>query len=166
MELFLIRHGIAGDRDPVKYPDDEKRPLTEKGRSKTQEVAQSLANIGLRFDLMLTSPLLRAHQTAEILQKIGLCDRLEEFTALAPDGDIQVWINWWLESRYNRDNSSIALVGHQPDLGNWAEMLVWGSPKEKLVVKIAGVIGLLLPNGENPLGNSELFLLTSPKWLT
>jgi phosphohistidine phosphatase len=166
MELFLIRHGIAGDRDPVKYPDDEKRPLTEKGRSKTQEVAQSLANIGLRFDLMLTSPLLRAHQTAEILQKIGLCDRLEEFTALAPDGDIQVWINWWLESRYNRDNSSIALVGHQPDLGNWAEMLVWGSPKEKLVVKKAGVIGLLLPNGENPLGNSELFLLTSPKWLT
>ncbi|WP_175561132.1 phosphohistidine phosphatase SixA [Hydrococcus rivularis] len=165
MELYLIRHGIAGDRDPLKYPNDEERPLTDKGRLRTQQVAQRLYDIGVRFDLILTSPLVRAYQTAEILQKAGLCDRLEEFAALAPDGDVRVWANWWLESRYNKGNSCLALVGHQPDLGNWAEILVWGSPKEKLVVKKAGVIGLLLPDGENPLGNSELFLLTSPKWL-
>jgi phosphohistidine phosphatase len=165
MELYLIRHGIAGDRDPLKYPNDEERPLTDKGRTKTQQVAQRLYEIGLRFDLMLTSPLVRAAQTAEILQKAGLSDRLEEFAALAPDGDLHDWVNWWLESRYNKENSCLALVGHQPDLGNWAEILVWGDSKEKLLLKKAGVIGLLLPDKETPIGNSELFLLTSPKWL-
>lgn len=165
MELYLIRHGIAGDRDPVKYPNDDERPLTDKGRAKTQEVAQRLAKIGLRFDLILTSPLVRAYQTAEILQKALLCDRIEKFAALAPGGDVRDWTNWWLESRYNKENSCLALVGHQPDLGDWAEILVWGSPKQKLVVKKAGVIGLNLPKVECPIGNSDLFLLTSPKWL-
>jgi phosphohistidine phosphatase len=165
MELYIIRHGIAGDRDPIKYPNDEERPLTEPGRARTKKVAQRLKEKELRFDIILTSPLVRARQTAEILQKEGLCDRLEEFTALAPDGDIQNWVNWWLESKYNKENSCIALVGHQPDLGNWAEILIWGSSKEKLILKKAGIFGLLLPEGETPIGNSELFLLTSPKWL-
>ncbi|NJK48453.1 phosphohistidine phosphatase SixA [Candidatus Gracilibacteria bacterium] len=165
MELYIIRHGIAGDRDPIKYPNDEERPLTEPGRMRTKKVAQQLKEKELWFDIILTSPLVRAHQTAEILQKEGLCDRVEEFAALSPDGDIQTWVNWWLESKYNKENSCIALVGHQPDLGNWAEILIWGSPKEKLILKKAGIFGLLLPEGETPIGNSQLFLLTSPKWL-
>jgi len=57
------------------------------------------------------------------------------------------------------------LVGHQPNLGNWAEMLVWGTIKNKIIVKKAGIIGLSIPDQEMPIGNSELFLLTSPKWL-
>ena len=56
-------------------------------------------------------------------------------------------------------------MGHQPDLGNWAEMLIWGTIKEQIVIKKAGVVGLELLNTSTPIARSTLFLLTSPKWL-
>lgn len=164
MELYLIRHGLAGDRDPIKYPNDSDRPLTDKGREKTKAVARCLDQKQLRFDLILTSPLVRARQTAEIVLKEGLCDRIEEFAALAPGGDLETWVDWYSKSQYNKEDSCLALVGHQPDLGDWAEILIWGSSQEKIVLKKAGVVGLLLPE-DSPIAKSELFLLTSPKWL-
>jgi phosphohistidine phosphatase len=163
MELYLLRHGIAVKSDT--YLKDEERPLSEKGTQKTKKVAQRLYEIGLRWDLILSSPLVRSRQTAEILQQVGMSDRVEEFAPLAPNGDLQAWVSWCLEHRYNESESRIALVGHQPDLGKWAEILVWGITQEKLIVKKAGLIGLKLPPKETPIGNSELFLLTSPKWL-
>lgn len=164
MELYLIRHGIAALRED--YAKDEERPLTDKGREKTAKVAKQLYKQNLSFDLILTSPLVRARETADILQDAGLASQVEEFTALAPDGDIQDWIRW-LKKRYPNGCSKLclALVGHQPDLGNWAETLVWGSAHEKLVVKKAGIIGLDIRDPNFPIGQSELFLLTSPKWL-
>jgi phosphohistidine phosphatase len=121
---------------------------------------------GLRFDLILTSPLIRARETTAILQDAGLCSQVEEFPSLAPNGDIDTWISWLEGWRQNgRSNRALALVGHQPDLGNWAETLVWGTSQEKLVLKKAGVIGLNIPKTKSPVGHSELFLLTSPKWL-
>lgn len=164
MELYLIRHGIAAPgEDNAK---DEERPLTDKGRQKTAKVAKRLREQGLRFDLILTSPLVRARETAAILQDIGLCSKVEEFASLAPEGNIHVWVSWLAAWRQNSSgNRGLALVGHQPDLGNWAETLLWGDAKEKLVLKKAGVIGLNIPEAGTPVGRSELFLLTSPKWL-
>ena len=163
MELYLIRHGIAALRD--NYAHDEERPLTDKGREKTAKVAKQLYNRGLHFDLILTSPLVRARETATILQDAGLASQVEELAALAPGGDIHVWIGW-LEQRRQKDATDkfLALVGHQPDLGNWAETLVWGDAKEKLVLKKAGVIGINILDTQSPIGQSELFLLSSPKW--
>lgn len=163
MELYLIRHGIASLRED--YAKDEERPLTDKGRQKTAQVAKQLHDRGLRFDLILTSPLLRAKETAVILQKAGLASNVEEFTPLAPDGDIEAWVSW-LKQRWQTDTSdkSLALVGHQPDLGNWAETLVWGEAQKKLILKKAGVIGIKIPDTQSPIGQSELFLLTSPRW--
>jgi phosphohistidine phosphatase len=164
MELYLIRHGIAAERET--YANDEERPLTDKGRKKTEKVAKQLRKHGLRFDLILSSPLVRARETATILQDAGLSSQVEEFTNLAPDGDIHAWVSW-LEERWENGtaNKCLALVGHQPDLGNWAETLVCGTTQEKFVLKKAGVIGLNLPEAKMPIGQSELFLLTSPKWL-
>lgn len=159
--IYLIRHGIAANR--AEYQEDKLRPLTDKGRQRTKKVAQRLCKIGLKLDLILTSPLVRARQTAEILQQVGLSARVEEFLPLAPEGDLQDWVNWWL--KYPKQDGEIALVGHQPDLGNWAESLVWGETKSHLVLKKAGIIGLTLPSTGTPIANSELFLLTSPKWL-
>jgi len=163
MEVYLIRHGIAAER--TEYEDDTVRPLTTEGRKKTEKVAKRFLEMGLSFDLILTSPLLRSLSTAEIMQKVGLSSRVEKFAPLAPDGSLQAWIHWWVSSGYNRKGSKLALVGHQPDLGNWAETLVWGSSTEKLVVKKAGAIGLILPESGTPVGNTKLFLLTSPKWV-
>ncbi|WP_204105796.1 MULTISPECIES: phosphohistidine phosphatase SixA [Spirulina sp. CCY15215] len=160
MYIYLIRHGIAGDR--AKYSNDADRPLTDIGRNKTKKVAKRLFDLDLRFDIILTSPLVRAMETAKILQEVQLCKKIETFEPLSPNGDINIWINWYA---LHKSCNSIALVGHQPDLGNWAEILTWGKTQEKLIVKKAGVIGVRISENGTPIGNSEIFLLSSPKWL-
>ncbi len=163
MELYLIRHGIAAERGT--YANDAERPLTGKGRQKTQKVAQRLYDMGLRLDLILTSPFIRAFQTAEILKNVGLTQQVEESSHLAPEGNIQDWLSWLSQWRNSSLEKYLALVGHQPNLGDWAELLVWGNITGQIRVKKAGVIGLNLTNTGTPIGNSELFLLTSPKYL-
>jgi phosphohistidine phosphatase len=166
MDLYLIRHGIAEERGI--YPNDYDRPLTEKGKEKTFQVANTLGLKGLKFEIIFTSPLIRALQTAEILQKSGLSDLLEIDLSLTPDGNLETWLLNWQKSQYNQgnqDNVKIALVGHQPNLGQWAEQLLWGKSQDKIILKKAGVIGINFPLEGNPIGNSELFLLTSPKYL-
>ena len=162
MEIYLIRHGIAVDRGT--YDDDEQRPLTTKGRSKTTKVTDTLLAKGVEFDLILSSPLVRAYQTAEILRQANLSQQLVTFEALKPNGDIEKFTSW-LKKQDREQNSTIALIGHQPDLGNWAEILIWGTIKGQIVVKKAGVIGLKLPEIGTPIARSTLFLLTSPKWI-
>lgn len=164
MELYLIRHGIAVDKDSnIK---DEERPLTKSGHEKTQQVALRLRDLGLQFDLILTSPLVRARETAEILHSSGLSSHLEESTSLAPDGNIQTWLSH-LEQWQQAASSTLALalVGHQPNLGQWAEILVWGEARDGIVLKKAGIIGLTIPETNSPVGHSQLFWLTPPKFL-
>ncbi len=163
MEVYLFRHGIAGSRGT--YDDDEQRPLTDKGRSKTITVAQSLLAAGLKFDLILSSPLVRASQTAEILKQAGLSKTIKMNEFLKPGGNIEQWLEWQQTWQLQHPESKLALVGHQPDLGNWAEMLLWGSIQGQITVKKAGIIGLKLPHLGTPISRSTLFLLTSPKWL-
>lgn len=160
--LYLIRHGIAADRGT--YANDGDRPLTAEGDRKTRQVAARLKTLKLHFDRILSSPLVRARQTAEILRSAGLSSRLEIFPALAPDGDLREWIDWYgnLDKTAGGD---LALVGHQPDLGDWAESLIWGEVREVLAVKKAGIIGIALPDGGPSIGNARLFWLTPPKFL-
>lgn len=159
MDIYLIRHGIAALRGT--YSEDGDRPLVEEGRTKTTLVAKRLHSIGVKFDLVLTSPLLRAKQTAEILISNKLSDKLEICHALAPDGDLEDWLNWYQQHQ----PSSVALVGHQPDLGDWTKILVTGNNQGEILVKKSAVIGLKLSSYEVVKGHCQLFLLTSPKWL-
>jgi phosphohistidine phosphatase len=162
IELYLVRHGLAGERGT--YANDDERPLTDEGKKKTKQVAKQLHKLGLQFDVMLTSPLVRARQTAEILMGAGLAEQLEEFAALGHGGELQTWLEWF-EGWKQSDKKALALVGHEPDLTTWAETLIWGRPEEKLVLKKAGVIGLLLPKEVSAIGNSQLFWLTPPRFL-
>ncbi|MBE9047128.1 phosphohistidine phosphatase SixA [Pleurocapsales cyanobacterium LEGE 10410] len=163
MEVYLIRHGIAAERGT--YADDEQRPLIDRGRDKTTKVAERLLTIGVKFDLILSSPLVRASQTAEILKKVGLGKTINTFAPLKPNGNIEEWLQWLHSWQSDRPKKKLALVGHQPDLGNWAEMLLWGTVKGQITLKKAGVVGIDLPNIGTPISRSTLFLLTSPKWL-
>jgi phosphohistidine phosphatase len=160
--LYLIRHGIAADREL--YEIDEERPLTKDGDRKTRKVAQKLKSLNLKFDIVLSSPLVRARQTAEILKSVGLTDHVEEFPPLAPEGEINFWLDWY-RNWSQTVGKSLALVGHQPDLGNWAEILIWGDVREALIVKKAGIIGITLPDQGSLVGNSQLLWLTPPKFL-
>ncbi len=162
MHLYLIRHGIAAA--PEEYKTDEERPLTKEGDRKTRKIAQRLYELDIQFDLILTSPLLRTQQTAQILQTVGLSSQTETSPALAPSGDIRNWLEWyrqWQETGLR----SLALVGHQPDLANWAETLLWSQTRDALILKKAGIIGLLLPETGSPVGCSQMFWLTPPKFL-
>jgi phosphohistidine phosphatase len=161
-ELYIIRHGLAGEHGS--YANDDERPLTDEGRSKTKRVAQRLHKLEIRFDLILTSPLVRAQQTAEILQAAGLSHQLEIFDDLAPQGSFDRWVTWMQQWRQQK-RSTLAIVGHEPGLSEWAERLLWGEVRHQLILKKAGVIGLLLPKQENPVGKSQLFWFAPPRLL-
>src|SRR6266436_1539159 len=85
-ELYLIRHALAADRGDA-WPDDSKRPLTDEGMSRMRKAARGLARLGVSVEVVLTSPLVRARQTAEIVAG-GLDPRpsLVNVDSLAPDG--------------------------------------------------------------------------------
>ncbi len=162
IELYLVRHGLAGERGT--YPNDDERPLTDEGKKKTRQVAKRLLELDLHFDLILTSPLVRARQTADILVDVGLGTQLEEVGCLSPGGDLDAWVDW-LYSWQKSEKPCLALVGHEPDLSEWAETLLFGKPAGVLTLKKAGVMGLTLPGEGSPIGNSSLFWLTPPRFL-
>ena len=88
-ELYLIRHAIAEERGDS-WPDDAKRPLTDDGTAKMRKAARGLARIGVRFDVILTSPFVRTRQTAEIVAT-AFDERppIVAIESLAPGGSIQ-----------------------------------------------------------------------------
>jgi phosphohistidine phosphatase len=161
IDLYLIRHGLAGEHGS--YANDHERPLTDEGKQKTRQVAKRLHALALRFDLIMTSPLVRAHQTAELLLEAKLSQALQVSPHLAPGGRLEQWLHW-LQHERSSDITTLALVGHEPNLSAWAETLVWGEPRDALSLKKAGVIGLTLPE-QTPEGNSALFWLTPPRFL-
>ncbi|MBE9223211.1 phosphohistidine phosphatase SixA [Cyanobacterium stanieri LEGE 03274] len=162
MKIYFVRHGIAQER--IAGEDNPERALTPKGIAKTHQVAQKLKQVENCCNLIITSPYVRAKQTAEILYEHKIAPKIEERNYLMPDGDIQPWLHSLQNSSYSKDDKLI-LVGHQPDLGNWAETLIWGKSAKKITLKKAGIIGINIFDIYNPLGNGEIFLLISPKWL-
>ena len=119
-ELYLIRHGVAEEQGDA-WPDDTKRPLTEEGMNRLRKGARGLAALGVSFDVVLTSPLVRTKQTADIVA--GAFDprpSIVTVDALAPGGSAQAVIAD-LEKQSRR--KCIALVGHEPGIGELAARL-------------------------------------------
>ncbi len=112
IDLFILRHGEAGNRMTV-VEEDSERPLTPDGRAEMQKIAKSLKSIGLQTKQIYTSPLKRARETAEITAKILNIPTLEEWDELKPDGS-KVALYRKLERL--EQNSRPILVGHEPYL--------------------------------------------------
>lgn len=168
MYLYLIRHGIAVDMDTID-PDlhicDQTRPLTRIGRKRTEKVAEHLAISRLSFDIIITSPLLRAEQTAKILIEHHLSSKLLLCDDLAPEGILRSWLTWWESQPIYTQTTNLALVGHEPNLSEWAELLIFGSIQHKLILKKGGIIGLKFPEGRIAVGTAQLHCLIPPKYL-
>lgn len=165
-EVYFIRHGIAEARSS--QVSEEARSLTEKGVTKTQRVAQRLADLGLQFDALLSSPLVRAQQTAEILHAAGLASHVEDCPALSLEGDLASWLAWlanWQRLEQPSSCGVIAIVGHEPNLSQWAQKLVTGESGDQWTLKKAGIIGLQLPVASKAIGQSQLFWLSPPRFL-
>ena len=119
--LYLVRHGIAADRGD-KYPDDATRPLTPRGVSRLKQIAAGLVALDVRLDAVLTSPYVRARQTAEVLaQAWPRPPRIIDVPALAAGGKPAAVIE---ELGRHAKRGSLALVGHAPDIGELAARLI------------------------------------------
>jgi phosphohistidine phosphatase len=161
MLLYLIRHGkAAAAADAL---SDAERPLTADGAEEMRRVARRLAKLGVRFDAVLTSPLLRARETADVLVEAGIAGAVEECPALAPGGTLEEVLED-LARRGARGAERLALVGHEPTLSDWAARLA-GAPGGSFGLKKGGMIGLELSERPPFEGRATLFWLTSPKLL-
>jgi len=114
MNLYFLRHGIATVNPKSDNAPDSERPLTPKGMKRMRKAAKGLHRMGIPFDSILTSPLVRAHQTAEIFaQALGLGDHLEEISALAPGNSVS---DLWSSLTSYKDHEHLLIVGHEPFL--------------------------------------------------
>ena len=157
-ELHLIRHGLAEERGDA-WPDDNKRPLTADGIASMRKEGRGLARLGVALDVILSSPLVRARQTAELVAA-ALDPRPSLITvdSLAPDGTYAAIIND-LEKHARKTN--IALVGHEP-IGELASRLI-GS-RHALEFKKGAVCRIDL-DGIPPAGPGKLRWMLTPKIL-
>lgn len=135
MRLYLVRHGIATERLGPGITRDADRPLTDEGRSEMKVVAKGLSRLKVKPDVVLSSPLVRARETAEFLvEEFGCEFKLTD--ALAPPvtaGNVFKSIG-----RYP-DANQVFLVGHEPDMGMLAAQLLWAGPEFELPFKKAAV---------------------------
>ena len=121
LELYLIRHGLAEERGP-EYPDDSKRPLTSEGIARLRKEAKRLAALGVEFDQIISSPLVRAKQTAEVFaQMTAPSTPLAYSDSLAPAGTPAAVFQ---DLSKHMRKARIALVGHEPNMGELAARLI------------------------------------------
>lgn len=159
LELYLIRHAIAADRDD-RWPDDAKRPLTPGGMAKMRKAAKGLAKLGVEIDAILSSPLVRARQTADIVAEtlepippVTVCD------ALAPAGTPAAVMQ---EIAKHARGRRLALVGHEPNIGELAAQLI--GTRTPIAFKKGSICRIdfdVLP----PKGHGQLMWLATPKML-
>ena len=159
MELYIVRHGIAIDREDPKCPSEAERYLTEEGIRKTKQVAKWIAGLRIHADLLLSSPYVRAMQTAEILanaldfpkQKIRRTD------SLLPGAEPGAFLR---ELAREKNAASVFCFGHAPHVDGLLAAAV-GSPRHLTSMKKAGVALVELKRLAPPTG--QLVWLVTPK---
>ena len=141
MNFFLLRHGIAVEREEFGSASDGLRPLTAKGRRQLRQTCGALRKLKLDFDLILSSPLVRARQTAEIVAaELKLKKRLAFADELKPGGSPKKLVE--KISRQHPAVKKTLLVGHEPDLSRLISLLVTGGPGLLLDFKKGGLAKL------------------------
>jgi len=161
MELYIVRHGIAVDREDPKCPADPERFLTDEGIEKTRQVAKGVAEVAAVPDLMISSPYLRAIQTAELFataleypkQKIRKSD------LLLPGAEP---LQLFRELSKDKDLSTVFVFGHAPHLDDLLATAI-ASKHHITSLKKAGVALVELKRLVPPTG--ELVWLATPKLL-
>lgn len=137
MQLLVIRHAIAEDREVFarKEPRDELRPITRAGARRMRVAAGGIARLAKRPDVLATSPLVRAAQTAAIVAREW--GGIEPITveALAPGGRRSAILAWL---RAQREADTIAIVGHEAGLGRLVTWLIAGVGDKRLALKKGG----------------------------
>ena len=134
MELYIVRHGLAGQS--TEDAGDDERALTPKGRQKTHKVAEGLRALGCRPGRIATSPLKRAAETAQIIADvIGSDAPLDVCNFLVPGATAKAVADWLA----TLEEDSVMIVGHMPDTAEIAASLIFGQPGADIVFKKSAV---------------------------
>jgi phosphohistidine phosphatase len=141
MKLSLLRHGIAADRGSTEYESDGERPLTPKGERRMRRIAKGLQASGLATDLILSSPYVRARQSAEIVaQVLSTPEEVVFAETLAPEGNPRQLIAMLRTDHHERQD--VLLVGHEPYLSRLISTLLTGGPNLTVEMKRGGLCSL------------------------
>jgi phosphohistidine phosphatase len=135
MQVYLLRHGIAEEAGPGQ--SDANRALTNEGRRKLRQVLQAAADAEVQPTLVLSSPLKRALQAAEIaVQILKYKNEIVQSRALTPNSSVE---EAWDEIRVHRDEDSVLLVGHNPLFSELAGFLI-GSKTAQIEMKKGAIL--------------------------
>ena len=159
MRLVILRHAVAVPHGTPGVDEDD-RPLTAEGAARMEQGARGLLELDVTPRLILTSPLPRARQTAEILARACPGKRkppLKMLDALAPGGRRE---DVYRALAAGRDLECVVLVGHQPSLGEIAGEIAWGSPEHYLELKKGGACAIDLDETQPVPKGSVAWLLT------
>lgn len=163
MQLLILRHAIAFPRDSKRWPDDGQRPLTMEGVKRARRAAAGLKSVVRRPSLVLTSPLVRARDTAAIFAQAARWPKAVECDALAPTGSLEGVLE--ALRRQGAKAECVAVVGHQPHLGRLLALCLRGEPRpEAFELKKSAVVCLQF-EGPPRAGQGALTALLPPRIL-
>jgi len=159
VRIVVVRHGPAEPRDPARWPNDDRRPLTSKGQSQTRRAARGLARIVSPADRLVTSAADRAAKTAEIVAgELPSAPRLEMWPELAP-GNLPDPIFDRLR-RSAHPGEEVVLVGHEPTLAEFVGMALVGDGISVVRLTRGGAACLDFPGGVKPGAGRLVWLFT------
>jgi phosphohistidine phosphatase len=137
MNLYILRHGIAVEMGTPGAGKDSERELVPEGKRKLRQIAAAMKALDLSFDLILTSPFVRAEQTATIVaEALEAKDRLELSETLTPSGSLRDLIS--AINRREPAPGEALLVGHEPYLSELISLLITGGTDAASVVMKKG----------------------------
>jgi len=165
-QLLIVRHAIAEERDEAAQlgHSDAERPLTKKGIKKMQAIAAGIARLVPPPIRIVSSPLRRAQQTAELLITAFPDTPLTIEQRLAPGGTLKQLINQ-LNQQFGKSEGTIILVGHEPDLSSLISLLLFGEASAAIQLKKGGAALLDFP-GHIDSGQAILLWLQTPRQLS
>ena len=134
MNLYFMRHGIASPSGDLSAAADRDRPLTPKGMKRIRKAVRGMKRLGVSFDLLLTSPLARARQTADIVSgAMSNGAPVEELSSLAPESSVEQLM---LDLNRYQDRGDLLLVGHEPSLSHALSHLLGAKPARSLHIEL------------------------------
>lgn len=163
MQLLLIRHGVAEEREVYARTgqEDDLRPLTAVGRKHTRQIANGLVTLVPKLDVLAASKLSRSVESAALIARRYGIKSTVELPSLAPGGRAGDLLNWLKKQPVDQ---TIALVGHEPELGKLTSWLLSGMRTNFMSYKKGGAC-LLRFDGEVESGAARLIWSIPPKQL-
>jgi phosphohistidine phosphatase len=161
MDLLIVRHAIAFDRDQHRWREDAVRPLSPAGIRRARKAAAGLKKLTARPQRLLTSPLLRAKQTAQILTDVAGWPAAEEVPELSPGEPVPAVL-----ALLAKDRSKLtAVVGHQPGLGHLLAACLLGGGDSLSIEMKKNAVACVSFNGKPRAGHAALKWLATPRML-